>query len=78
VDNDDIPPNVWMIATELSGGTRYAYAGTETKEEAFALAAVHAMGEPVSDAKLIKNVEGVRTNEWRTCPIGIRPASWEG
>jgi hypothetical protein len=78
VENDDIPQYVWMVATELSGNTRYSYAGAETKEDAFAMAAIYALGEPVSDAKLIRNVEGVRKNEWRECPIGSRPATWEG
>jgi len=78
MESDDAPEHVWMVATELSGNTRYWYAGTDTKEEALVMAAIHAMGEPVSDAKLIRNVEGVGKNEWRACPIGTRPASWEG
>jgi hypothetical protein len=68
--NDEIPQNVWMVATELSGNTRYSYAGAETKEEACGMAAIHAMGEPVVDAKLIENVEAVRKGEWRECPVG--------
>jgi hypothetical protein len=75
---DDTPEYVWMVATELSGNTRYWYAGAETEEEAIAMIAVPAIGEPVTDAKRIRNVEGVQANEWRLCPQGSPPDSWEG
>ena len=64
----EVPENVWVVQTELSGKKAFYYAAVSSEQEAIDLTGRKAVGEPIFDAKQVRNVDNVASGDFMPVP----------
>ena len=64
------PTKVWIVRTKMGDLHGWYYVGVETEREARRITTERLPDEKIVEAKLVKNVDHVKQDQFRPIPIG--------